>query len=349
MTELENPVANSLILAKPWTEKNMPRKILAIRLQALGDLVITLPYLQYLKRNLPEHTKLDLLTRKEVDDIPKNVILFDKVYSIGGGRNYKKQLLLSSLLLPELFLNSYDIVIDLQNNTVSRFITKSLFPKSWAQFDRFSPIAAGDRTKATIEALGIGNCYADTDFKLKNDLEGFDLLKRNGWNIENDLMILNPAGAFENRNWPLENYIRFANLWLQKFPKTQFAIMGIGNISEKANYLKEHLGEKLMNLVNQTTIAQAFSVVQQSKLVLSEDSGLMHMAWVSGIPTLALFGSTRSDWAKPLGNYTFFHDSSDLECGNCMKEICKHGDNRCMTRYKPEEIFENAMDLFVNK
>ena len=349
MTNLKNSLVNYSIQAKPWAEQNILRKILAIRLQALGDLVITLPYLQYLKRNLPEVTKLDLLTRKEVDEIPKNIILFDKVYSIGGGRNYKKQIFLSSFLLPELFLNKYDAIIDLQNNTVSRFITKSLFPKSCTRFDRFSTIAAGDRTKSTIEALGIGNCYADTNFKLKNESDGFEILKNNGWNIENNLVILNPAGAFKTRNWPVENYIGFANLWLHKFPKTQFAILGVENILGKANYLKEKLGEKLINLVNRTTIAQAFSVVQQSKFVLSEDSGLMHMAWVSGIPTLTLFGSTRSDWARPLGNHTFFHDSSDLECGNCMKEICKHGDNRCMTRYKPQEIFENAMDLFLNK
>jgi len=349
MTEAKNIVINYGVRAKPWVENILPRKILAIRLQALGDLTITLPYLQYLKRNLPIGTKLDLLTRKELDDIPKNIILFDNVYSIGGGRNHKKQMLQSSFLLPHLFLNRYDIVIDLQNNIVSRFITKTLMPKSWALFDRFSPMAAGDRTKVTIEAIALGNCEADTNFKLKNELEAFDLLNKNGWDIKNDLVILNPAGAFESRNWPLTNYVAFANLWLQKFPKTKFVIMGVGNISEKANYLKEHLGEKLINLVNRTTTAQAFSVIQQSKFALSEDSGLMHMAWVSGIPTLALFGSTRSDWARPLGNHTFFYDSSNLECGNCMKEICKFGDNHCMTRYKPEEVFETAMKLFIVK
>lgn len=274
--------------------------------------------------------------------------MFDKIYSIGGGRNYKKQLLYSTLLLPVLFFNRYDVVLDLQNNIVSKFFRKGLMPKAWSEFDRFSPVPAGERTRLTIEAAGFKNCCADSNIKLRNTKEAIDIVIQNGWRYNNDLVILNPAGAFETRNWPIKNYIDFANLWLQQFPNTQFVIMGLGLISKKEKILKSVLNDKLIGLVGKTTTSQAFAIVNISKFVLSEDSGLMHMAWVSGIPTLALFGSTRSDWARPLGEHSSFLDSSDLECGNCMKEFCKHGDSRCMTRYKPEEIFERAM-LLIKK
>lgn len=336
------------IPAKPWKENHPPKSVLAIRLQALGDVVITLPYLQQLRNSLPASSKLDLLIREETDDIPKNILLFDKIYSIGGGRNYKKQLLYSTLLLPALFLNHYDVILDLQNNIVSKFFRKTLMPKAWSEFDRFSPIPAGERTRFTIEAAGLGKCFADTKLKLKNANAGNELLQKNGWHSDNDLVILNPAGAFETRNWPIDNYVIFAKQWLQQFPKTQFIIMGFGTISSKADYLKTQLGEKLINLVNSTTASQAFAIVQLAKFVLSEDSGMMHMAWVSGIATLAMFGSTRSDWAKPLGEHTSFLDSSDLECGNCMKEYCKYGDTHCLTRYTPELVFEKAVSL-INK
>src|SRR5882757_9024289 len=115
------------IPAKPWKKSAMPKRILAIRLQAMGDLVITLPYLQQLKKMLPD-TRLDLLTREEVDAIPKNIQLFDHVYSIGGGRNGKKQLLHGCWLLPKLLLQRYDVVIDLQNNKISKLVRKSLMP-----------------------------------------------------------------------------------------------------------------------------------------------------------------------------------------------------------------------------
>ena len=83
-------------------KRNLPKRILAIRLQAMGDLVITLPYLQALRNSLPSSVRLDLLTREEVDSIPRNIHLFDKVYSIGGGRNSKKILLHTMALLPRL-------------------------------------------------------------------------------------------------------------------------------------------------------------------------------------------------------------------------------------------------------
>src|ERR1700680_1422963 len=108
------------ISCKPWTRKNPPQRILAIRLQAMGDVVITLPYLQCLRNALPPEGRLDFLTREETEDIPKNIDLFDHVYSIGGGRKFKKQLWSTFLLLPRLFIQRYDVVVDLQNNMLSR-------------------------------------------------------------------------------------------------------------------------------------------------------------------------------------------------------------------------------------
>ncbi|MGG9964224.1 glycosyltransferase family 9 protein [Ferruginibacter sp. SUN106] len=337
------------IPSKPWTKKTMPQRILAIRLQAMGDMVITLPYLQQLKKMLPPNTKLDLLTREEVHEIPRNILLFNKIHSIKGGRNFKKQLLYTGLLLPKLLLQRYDVVVDLQNNILSRIVRKSLMPKAWSEFDRFSPVAAGESTRLTIEAIRLGECFADkTGFQFKYDNDCTRILKANGWDGESELVVLNPAGAFITRNWPVDYYIDFAKLWSEKFPRTQFLIIGVHTIAEKTTILKKMLGNKLIDLVNKTNPVQAFALIQKTKLVLSEDSGLMHMAWVSGIPTLAIFGSTKSQRSTPLGDHTLLLHSGDLECGNCMQEICRHGDTHCLTRYTAAFVFKKALKLIGN-
>jgi len=330
------------IRVKPWKEKFPPKRILAIRLHAMGDVIITLPYLQSLKNILPENVQIDFLTLEECVSIPRNIELFNKIYVIRGGRNFKKQLMFTFFLLPKLLLNRYDIVLDLNDAIISRWVKKILFPKAWTTFDRFFPIPAGERTRLTIEAVGLGEINMSAKFKLKSDLHIENILK------ENKLIILNPAGAFETRNWTLENYVEFAKLWLQLFPATQFLILGVNNISSKANYFKKELNDHLINLVNKTTPAQAFVIIQRVAMTLTEDSGLMHMSWVSGIPTLALFGSTRSYHAKPLGEKSFLFDSSDLPCGNCMLEVCKYGDTHCLTRYSPKIVFEKARELIDN-
>lgn len=333
------------IPGKPWKKTVMPKRILAIRLQAMGDLVITLPYLLQLKKMLPAGVTLDLLTREEVEVIPRNIHLFDKVYSIGGGRNGKKQFLYTTSLLPALILNRYDVVIDLQNNLLSKYVRQVLFPSAWSEFDRFSPIAAGECTRLTIEAIGLGKCFADHDLKMKS-LENIDgLLKENGWDGISGLVILNPAGAFVTRNWPKENYLEFAGHWLKRFPQTQFLMIGLNSIAPKAEWLKKHLSHTIINLVNKTAPHEAFALVKKATFVLSEDSGLMHMAWVSGIPVLAMFGSTRSVRATPMGEHTLLLHSSDLPCGNCMLEQCLYGDTHCLTRYSSSFVFDHACSL----
>ena len=333
------------ISAKPWIKKNLPKKILAIRLQAMGDTVITLPYLQQLRNDFPASVQIDFLTRVETEPIPKNLVLFNRVYSIAGKRNFKKQLFFTLLLLPKLLFRHYDVIIDLQNNILSRLVRKTLRPVAWSEFDKHSPIAAGERTRLTIEAVGLGKNKAAEKFQLKSELEVKDLLKKNGWDEKKDLVVLNPAGFSETRSWPLGYYSLFAKLWLNEFPQTQFLIIGLPFIASKADHLKKHLGESLVAIIGKTSVAEAFAILQYAKLVLSEDSGLMHMSWVSGIPTFALLGGTRSDWVQPLGEHSDFVDSSDLPCGNCMQEKCKWGDTRCLTRYTPEIIFERAKAL----
>jgi heptosyltransferase II len=336
---------NAIVSARPWKSKSPPRKILIMRFQALGDTIITLPYLLSLKRQYP-NCLLHLLTREEVSPIPKGVELFDRVVAIKGGRNAKIQFILSMLLLPMLWLQRYDAVLDLQNHKMSKILRILLFTKAWAQFDTTSPISAGERTKQTIEALWKWKVNIFSNFIIKVEVPWQSLLMNSGWKQDHDLVVLNPAGFFSSRNWPLENYIAFAKQWLEQInPKTQFVLLLLPTIKEKAAYLAQALGESCINLTGKPNQVEAFAILQRCKFVLSEDSGLTHMAWVQGIPTLALFGSSRKDWSSPQGDWSACLDSSDLECGPCGLEVCKFGDNRCLTRYSPNFVLNRGRKL----
>lgn len=336
------------INARPWPLSRPPEKILAVRLQALGDVVITLPYLQSLKERLPE-TRIDFLTREEVCDIPRSLALFGRVFAVAGGRNFKMQIFHALGLLPALWMQRYEAVIDLQRNPLSRGLRKALNPSCWSEFDRFSPLPAGERTRRTIEAAGLGQ-VGISPLKMKNESLGLDLLRAGGWKPGHRLIVLNPAGFFPSRNWPLDNYAEFARLWLNNGGEnTQFLALGVESLAEKAHYLKQYLGDYLLNLVGETTPAEAFSILRRADLALTEDSGLMHMAWAAGVPTLALFGSSRSDWSAPRGEFSLCLNSADLPCGECMEAQCRFGDVRCLTRFTPAFVFEKARELLERK
>jgi ADP-heptose:LPS heptosyltransferase len=330
---------------RKWSAGHPPGKILLIRLQALGDVVITLPYAQAIAEAIPSAT-VDFLTRREVGGIPRELPFFRRVFEIGGGRNRYLQLLSTLTLLPRLMRAKYDVVIDLQNNRLSNIVTRALNTVACSEFDRFSPQPAGVRTLNTIEQAGIAPIRPRFGLRSRQSEQARNTLLNAGWKSENQLVVLNPGGAFESRNWSLDNYAALARVWRDRYQsRSQFLLLGDARLQEKAAYLAGLLEDRAINLVGQTTAEQAFAIIGMTSLVVSEDSGLMHMAWVSGIPTVALFGSSRSDWSRPLGPHSICLDSSDLACGCCMLVTCKFGDNRCLTRYTPEYVAAKAHEL----
>ena len=333
------------VRSRPWKKNKPPSKILIMRFEALGDTVITLPYLQSLKSQYPE-IKLHFLTREEVSPIPKSILLFDKVITIGGRRNAKAQFVLALIKMPWLLLQRYDAVLDLQNHKISRIVRKLLFTGAWAEFDRTSPLAAGERTRQTIKALWNWEIELDPKFIIKSKWNENELLKANGWRPDCDLVVLNPAGSFPSRNWPLDNYIAFAKLWLMHInSNTQFVLLLLPSLKEKADRIALALGDKCVNLTGKANQVEAFTILPKCVFALSEDGGLMHMAWTQGVPTLALFSSSRKDWAAPIGERSECLDSSDMECGPCEFFVCKYDDNRCLTRYTPQVVFAKAKEL----
>jgi ADP-heptose:LPS heptosyltransferase len=119
-------------------------------------------------------------------------------------------------------------------------------------------------------------------------------------------------------------------------------VLGLRGIEARAQTLAAALGDSLLNLAGRTTAPEAMGIVQRAALVLTEDCGLMHMAWTSGVPTLALFGSSRHDWSAPLGPHSRCLHSGDLPCGSCMAAECRFGDVHCLTRYTPERVVAEA-------
>lgn len=320
--------------------------MLAIRLHALGDTLLTLPYLLALRRVLP-NVELDFLTRREVADIPRGVVLFDRVFEIGGERDPRRQLVSALALVPRLRRRRYDVVLDLQRNRVSRAVRLLLGASAWTEFDRYSPRLAGDRIRATIEAAGLGPLRVHPDLQLRETGAGSDKLRAAGWNGAADLVVLNPAGTFPGRRWPIESYARFARLWLDRVSNaTQFIVLGLPSLRRDADVLERQLQHRLLNLVGRTSVIEAFALVRRATLVLSDDSGLMHMAWVIGTPTLALFGASRSDWSRPHGNYSDCLAACRGSERDCISDgRCHAAPPACLEDVSPEAVLQRALAL----
>jgi len=331
------------IEAIPWPNGPPPRRLLAIRMHAMGDVAITLPYICAVQRLLPD-TLIDFVTLGQNRDLPRALRILRHVDGLGGGRRERWQLLMAPLLLARLLTRRYDVVLDLQNNRVSRTIRRAVAPRAWASFDRYSPLSAGERTRRTIAAAGFSLARVEAALPLRDPDAGLAILQNAGWDRSSELVILSPAGAFPSRNWPLERYAEFATRW-QRGRTAQFAVLGLANLHRKAIARKAALGSRLLDLAGRTSPSEALAIVQRAALVLTEDCGLMHLAWISGVPTLALFGSSQHVWSTPLGQHTVCLHSGDLACGGCMDRTCRYGDVHCLNRYTADYVVERALAL----
>src|SRR5713101_6940988 len=114
-------------------------------------------------------------------------------------RSERRQLMLTPLLAPQLWARRYDVVLDLQNNRVSRTIRRLVRPRAWAAFDRTSPLPAGERTRRTIEAAGFPLPYVEAVLPLRDPSLGVDVLRHAHWDPARGFVVLSPAGAFPSR------------------------------------------------------------------------------------------------------------------------------------------------------
>lgn len=336
--------------AQPWTLVRPPRAILALRLQSLGDIVITLPYLQSLRNMYPDMV-LDFAVRSEFFELVASLTLFNKVWEIRGRRSGKRQFIYLLFLIPQFWTRQYEVVIDLQNSKVSRWILRLIGQKAWTSWDSRSHSLAADRTLTAIQRLNLRTVDISTTISTvdKSRVSAIELLKEAGWDKTHRIVVLNPAGAFPTRNWPLRYYPELVRQLRTRIdPLVSFVILGNSSLSKKAKVISEATDGDIIDLTGKTTQSQAFVIVSMAMLTVSEDSAIMHMSWVQGIPTVAILGSTPSYWSAPKGSWTYCFNSSDMPCGNCYAEVCKWGDNRCLSRVSVEQVL-NAALMIIGK
>jgi heptosyltransferase-2 len=94
-----------------------------------------------------------------------------------------------------------------------------------------------------------------------------------------------------------------------------------------------------VNLAGQTTLLEAVDLLSLCDRVVTNDSGLMHVAAALGKPLVALFGSTSPDFTPPLGERSTVL-KHPIECSPCFQRQCPLGHLKCLEDLAPEQVIE---------
>jgi heptosyltransferase-2 len=138
-----------------------------------------------------------------------------------------------------------------------------------------------------------------------------------------------------SRQWPGFREI------VKLLPSYEFVVLGDENDRETAKSVASHLPHRVFNAAGKTSIASAASMLAAASVVISNHSGLMHLAGYIGVPVVGIFGPTSAIRHRPLGEATRCA-TAQAECVGCNKGTCSRKDNLCLSSISPGQILELA-------
>lgn len=146
------------------------------------------------------------------------------------------------------------------------------------------------------------------------------------------------------KRWPLD---RFRKVMNQLLPlPIVWVLLGTAKEASLAIPLLEDFPGLVENQIGKTSLEELIEIIQQLDLLLTNDTGSMHLAALFDIPTVAIFGSTDPSLTGPQGHihHVVHHP---VECSPCFLRTCPI-DFRCMTAITPEEVVSAIEDILVN-
>jgi ADP-heptose:LPS heptosyltransferase len=325
-------------------------KILVIRFSSIGDVVLTTPIVRALKQQVPA-AEIHFITKKSFKDVLENNPNIDKLYTI------EKSI---SEVLSQLKNEKYDYIIDLHKNTRTLSLKLKLrrpsftFPK--LNFEKWLLVNSKrkampnnhvvDRYFKAVEKLGVQNDGKPCDFFIhpSDELE----MSANFRLQSKDYISIAIGAQFATKRIPLKKLQEIITLLNQP-------IILIGGPTDKefADQIILLFPDKnIQSACGKYTLAQSASIVKQSAVLLTNDTGMMHIASCFEVPTVSVWGNT----VPELGMYPYFplhkelysiHEVSDLKCRPCSKigfQECPKKHFNCMNLQDSEVI---AKDLLL--
>ncbi|MEO8331978.1 MAG: lipopolysaccharide heptosyltransferase II [Gallionella sp.] len=171
-------------------------------------------------------------------------------------------------------------------------------------------------------------------------------LRKLGLTLDKPVAVFCPGAEYgPAKRWPAPYFAEIA----QRLQRQGYAVWLIGSAkdSEVAENIVALGNPECRNLCGSTDLGDAIALLSCAQLVISNDSGLMHLAAALGRPMLALFGSSSPRFTPPLSGQAHII-KLDLKCSPCFKRECPLGHFNCMRQLTPNLVWEKLITLPLN-
>ena len=323
-------------------------RILIVAPAWLGDLVISISLINVLKK-VHKDSEIDLLVNKNLVDIAKyfpnvsNVITSDT-------RHGKLSLIYRINLGYKLRKNNYSHCYILSNSLKSSiipFVAKIKHRVSYLGEFRYGLV--NNVIRKIDRKEGMANRYLNLiGVKYISEYEPYITLKDsnmevlNKFEIKKSYIVFCPDAEFgPAKKWPTEKWIDLANILQRSY---QVVFVGVHAFSTSlADKMKN---DNYINLIGKTTLEEAAVILSQSVCVVSNDSGLMHVAAALDKPIVGIYGSSSPEYTPPLtasDRRAIIYQN--LSCSPCFNRVCPLEHLNCLNSISVDSVFQSITRL----
>lgn len=307
-------------------------KILIIRFSSIGDIVLTTPVVRCLKEQTG--AEIHYLTKSAFLPVLKNNPYIQKIHSLSSMFNQT---------LEELKKEKFDYIIDLHNNLRTTRFKKALGIKSFSfnklniekwllvnlKINRMPKTHIVDRYLDTCKSFGVKNDQKGLDYFLAPEEEvaitELPAIYHKGY------IALVIGAQHATKRLPLVKLERFC-----KNSTEPIIVMGGKDDDANAWHLERIAPERIYNACGKYSLNQSASLVKQARIVVSHDTGLMHIAAAFKKEVLAVWGNTVPSFGMYPYKTTYTNfEVADLNCRPCSKigyVACPKKHFKCMEK-----------------
>jgi ADP-heptose:LPS heptosyltransferase len=314
----------------------MKIKYLIIRFSSIGDIVLTSPVVRCLKKQV-ENTEIQFVTKQKYASIVNANPYIDKVHLFTENMNE---------LITELEQDHFNYIIDLHQNFRSNQIKNRLkipafslkklnfrkFILIWFNINRLPEKHIVDRYMETLSVFDVKNDGQGLDYFISQD-ENFNVNELPSV-FMNGFVAFVIAGTYTTKKLPAEHISEICR-------KIDFPVILLGGKGEQDEGEKIESQSKgnVLNLAGKISLNQSASLVRDSRVVLSNDTGLMHIAAAFKKKILSFWGNTVPEFG--MAPYQPHPASQIMEVNNLKCRPCsKLGYQKC-----PKKHFRCMIDL----
>jgi len=316
-------------------DRNLVRRILVIKLRAVGDVLLSTIVTKNLRLAFPEAT-IDYLTEPPSIDVLKgNPYLNDTLV-------YNRSSMSGLQLIQLVRHRHYDLVIDLFGNPRTALVTRlsgawyrvgyrfrgRTYAYNFVATPRGAEVHNTQFNLDALEAIGVAIQDRNIYFQFTVDDAAFvDRFLRIAALEARFLIGINTGGGWYTKRWPLEKYAALADRLIETYRAAVVLTWGPGQYAdvEQIQSLMKH--RALIPPV--TSLPQLGALLKRCAAVVSNDSGPMHIAAAVGTPVLGIYGPTNPVLQGPFGEHHMTVRREGLDCLGCNLIKCPIG-HPCM-------------------